>query len=78
MKPKDIQAFPIVETKDIDSLNLGMTLRDYFANSAMQAMIANPQVKRPDESNRDFEIFSKRAYRYADAMLEERSCENVK
>ena len=76
MKTNDIQAFPIVETKNIESLNLGMTLRDYFAGLAMQAMISNPQIKRPDESIKDFELFSKRAFRYADAMLEERSSEN--
>jgi hypothetical protein len=49
-----------------------VTLRDYFANSAMQSMIGNPQIKRPDESESQFLEFSRRAYRYADAMLKQR------
>jgi hypothetical protein len=50
-----------------------VTLRDHFAGLAMQAMINNPNIKRPDERKSDFIIFSKRAYQYADAMIEFRS-----
>lgn len=49
------------------------TLRDHFAGLAMQAMINNPNIKRPDENKSDFITFSKRAYQYADAMIEFRS-----
>ena len=52
-----------------------VTLRDHYAGLAMQAMINNPNIKRPDEKKSDFIVFSKRAYQYADAMLEVRSLE---
>jgi len=63
-------AFPIVGANTVRSE--GMTLRDYFAAKAMQAMIGNPNIQGPDDSSKDFDLFSKRAYRYSDAMLKNR------
>ena len=44
----------------------GMTLRDYFAAKAMQAMIAEPSLKATPEE------FAQRSYMVADAMIEAR------
>lgn len=49
-----------------DSGKVGMTLRDYFAAKAMQAMCE--EVVRYD----DFKLCAKNAYLMADAMLEAR------
>ena len=43
----------------------GMTLRDYFAAKAMQAIISN-------HDNTTLEFVSGKAYQYADAMLKAR------
>ena len=48
----------------------GMTLRDYFADEAMQAMI--PLMEQPLNDWHDFKSLSKAAYNQADAMLEAR------
>jgi hypothetical protein len=45
----------------------GMTLRDYFAAKAMQAMISNVQI------NATVEQFATQSYSIADAMIEVRS-----
>ena len=69
-------AFPIkgpIMTSD----ELGMTLRDYFAAKAMQAMMASPelmvivtadQILGDDAKQR----ISNLSYKYADAMLKAR------
>jgi hypothetical protein len=44
----------------------GMTLRDYFAAKAMQALLAEPKVTR------DLMLYAGAAYDVADAMLEAR------
>lgn len=61
------------------TVNGGMTLRDYFAAKAMQAVLASndatairramekAQVQSPDE------LFARNAYQMADAMLKERA-----
>ncbi len=59
-------------------LHLGMTLRDYFAAHAMNGMVASPELM---QALTELEIAAKGAdyviaayaYRYADAMLAERS-----
>ena len=43
----------------------GMTLRDYFASKAMEALIAKPQ-------NYNYQTISRESYEIADAMLAER------
>ena len=57
------QAFP-------DENNYGISMRDYFAARAMQSLI----VAYKDDHSVSDEI-SKRAYYYADAMLEAREQE---
>ena len=44
----------------------GMTLRDYFAAKAMQALISEPSLKATMDE------FAHRAYQIADIMIEER------
>jgi len=47
----------------------GMTLRDYFAAKAMQQQINGPLDISNNEAHR---VIAERAYRLAEAMLEER------
>ena len=59
-------AFPqLVET--LDAFAHGMTLRDYFAAKAMQALITRETKLCPDLT-----IYTGAAYDVADAMLEAR------
>ena len=54
----------------------GMTLRDYFAGRAMQALIRFEDKSLPYESRntKDFDDrVSYQAYRYADAMMKARA-----
>jgi hypothetical protein len=60
-------AFP-VENAFLMSTETGMTMRDYFAAKAMQALITAPNVRPMIE---DGEV-SRWAYKMADAMLKER------
>ncbi|PHR23598.1 MAG: hypothetical protein COA36_16840 [Desulfotalea sp.] len=53
------QAFPFTRS---DTVNSGMSLRDYFAAKALMLSTSN----KPDE-------IASRAYEIADAMLKERS-----
>ena len=48
------------------NINVGMTLRDYFAAAALQGMLAN------EDGDRNMENKAGKAYYYADAMLAER------
>jgi hypothetical protein len=64
-------AFPLVY--DVPSEGLrhiyeGMTLRDYFAAKAMQAIVSND----PSFSTKYVGLAAKDAYAYADAMLSAR------
>lgn len=63
-------AFPAVDNWRLDS---GMTLRDYFAAKAMQAII---RVTNSSEVCRDWDesikTMASNAYGFADAMLAER------
>ena len=65
MKPtdKNTYAFPLKEPLSNDEL--GMTLRDYFAAKAMEALIS-------DGRNAGLKIIASDAYQIADAMLAER------
>lgn len=49
----------------------GMTLRDYFAAKAMQAMISNPQMIDND-SDAAVNYAASAAYKFSDAMLKAR------
>jgi hypothetical protein len=48
-----------------DSIQDGMTLRDYFAGQALVALLSRSDFLRS-------KIMAENAYAYADAMLEER------
>ncbi len=64
------QAFPVMDNKNTNALyectDPGMTLRDYFAAKAMQAMIPNAYVHDNKKTIAEF------AYEMADAMMNAR------
>jgi hypothetical protein len=62
------------EKKPINpTIKEGMTLRDYFANSAMQGLISNPNIVRPRNNEPEkLQAFCTVAFEYADAMLKAR------
>jgi hypothetical protein len=65
----DIPAFPTAQYADgvrPSGFDNGMTLRDYFAAKAMQALISEPSLKATMDE------FAHRAYQIADIMMEER------
>ena len=65
---KDIPAFPIgLEAFGEDKT--GMTLRDYFAAKAMQAILARTDSR----FTTTLEFVGGKAYQYADAMMKVRS-----
>jgi hypothetical protein len=64
----DIPAFPVLivdRPKELIQYN-GMTLRDYFAAKAMQAIVSVPEIDRSPEE------YAAWAYRQADAMMKAR------
>ena len=68
MKDKNKPAFPFVaEDHTGMMINMGMTLRDYFAAKAMQAIVSKEvsHVSWVDE-------YAKNAYKMADAMMKAR------
>lgn len=72
-KPSNPYAFPVTETKDTESLELGMTLRDYFANSSMQGIFANSKLQESfAKLENPYEFIAQESYKLADAMLKQR------
>lgn len=71
---KDKTAFPYMftYTNGETGVDTGMTLRDYFASSAMQGIIASTQGIGLEINERHIEIVVKKAYMYADTMLKQR------
>jgi len=67
MNPKNIQAFPMLDV-DGGTAWQGMTLRDYFAAKAMQAMLSSPNCPMQLCENE----LASQAYITADAMLKAR------
>jgi len=68
MKDKNTPAFPFVaEDESGMMINMGMTLRDYFAAKAMQAIVTRGVV-----DSAPIEIYVTNAYKMADAMLKAR------
>jgi hypothetical protein len=61
----DTPAFPMAIPENWDSIQDGMTLRDYFAGQALVALLSRSDFLRS-------KIIAENAYAYADAMLEER------
>lgn len=69
-KPTDISAFPSPHF-DTES---GMTLRDYFANSAMQGLLSS-YVGSSDvykDISYNVKLIASHSYRLADEMLKQR------
>ena len=62
---KDIPAFP-TENAYMVSTQQGMTLRDYFAGKAMQAMMSDPNL------DMGCNTVATLSYRMADAMMKAR------
>lgn len=63
------------ETEEMDGMQEGMTLRDYFAAKAMQAAISDPErVNNVDSVHREgiTKVMARMAYQMADAMMEAR------
>ena len=63
MDPKSFPAFPCTDSANPDDYP-GMTLRDYFAAKAMQALIAGESQGEWEDAQA-----AQSAYRMADAML---------
>ena len=60
------RAFPWCgDLNDCPTINLGLTLRDYFAAKAMQAKISSGSIEPKS--------IATTAYIYADAMMEKRN-----
>lgn len=81
-KPNNPQAFPTVNPNydnnwNKDYYNNGMTLRDYFANSAMQANLTNPDLmeivsEKSIQDGTTFDAIARVSYQISDAMLKQR------
>lgn len=72
------QAFPCLERQGagsgpLDLSDPGMTLRDYFAAKAMQAMITKSCGQDTTGGKKGVPLIAKFAYEFADAMLDERA-----
>lgn len=68
MQAKNTPAFPFVaEDESGMMINMGMTLRDYFAAKALQGIISR-EASHPDW----IEQYAKSAYKMADAMMKAR------
>jgi len=73
-KPSNPNAFPndIHESmNDSEYKHQGMTLRDYFANSAMQGVIST-QSPSDFYKEKNQEWIAENSYKLADAMLKQR------
>lgn len=57
----------------LESNQAGMSLRDWFAGHAMAAIIGRPITDYPDGETPSLSEVADDAFRYADAMIAERS-----
>jgi len=81
-KPQNPSAYPsyIIDHREsamqcrtvYEGQEFGMTLRDYFASSAMKGIIASTEGIGLCIDERHIQIIVKKSYMYADAMLKER------
>lgn len=62
-------AFPVPSLVHNGHISHGMTLRDYFAAKAMQAMLLN---QPPHDTDEPYSAYASDAYEIADAMLKAR------
>ena len=71
-KENNPHAFPMISAQGEYSQE-GMTLRDYFANSAINTILRDwTCFELADEKKAPIEIIVKASYRVADAMLKQR------
>jgi arginase family enzyme len=73
-KPNNPSAFAFGTESE---MQYGMTLRDYFANSAMQANLTSPELMevvsiKQIEDKTAFDAIARVSYQIADAMLKQR------
>ena len=72
---KDLPAFASVAMSGNDGYQQdGLTKREYFTAMAMQALLSNPNIKRPEQNanlKNDLKVFASIAVEYADAVLVE-------
>jgi len=61
-----MNAFPMAVPENWDSIQDGMTLRDYFAGQVLNGLFSGNNAGGP------IDALAERAYIYADAMLEVR------
>lgn len=66
-----MRAFPVPAQYSLS--DKGMTLRDYFAAKALQGSIAGAMADGASLAAGDCEVLAAVAYRFADAMLAERT-----
>jgi hypothetical protein len=67
------RAFPWCgDLNDCPTMNLGMTLRDYFAAKAMQSILSSDKYVGLIGVNRYEQRTSEDAYKMADAMMKAR------
>ena len=70
-KPSNPEAFPVLDPNG-SFWNPGMTLRDYFANSAMQGHLASEYGAGVHCDDYNKQQLAKAFYEMADAMLKQR------
>ena len=77
MKDKDIQAFPLHNTRSPISDNLGITLRDVFAGQALSSIDRNSWIEICNDSRNKnttpYQECAEHYYKIADAMIAERN-----
>jgi len=72
-KPNNPQAFPSDVHLEYGKVQKGMTLRDYFANSAMQSYIKEHlELLRENKFGYSVDSIVESSYLFADAMLKQR------
>ena len=69
-KPENPKVYPIINQGYV--FETGITLRDYFANSAMQGHIASYYGVGVHNTVEDKEALAEQFYLMADAMLKQR------
>lgn len=66
-------AFPITETIETESMELGIDFRDYFATAALQGMLSHSTRYKPIKENTNWhDAIAEEAYEIADSMLKQR------
>ena len=74
VKNENLPAFASVTIEINSHMQEGLTKREYFAALAMQGLLSNPNIKRPEENSNlenDLKKFATVAIEYADAVLAE-------